>query len=55
MVWKVHENKHKTGNPLVKYSRKKESTPTEQLEYENMMLQIENERLKKGYTEEMFF
>ena len=29
MVWKAHENKHKTGNPLDKYSRKKESTPIE--------------------------
>lgn len=46
------ENKRKTGNPLAKYSRKKELTPLEQLEYENMLLRIENERLKKGYTEE---
>ena len=46
------ENKRKPGNPLAKYSRRKELTPIEQLEYENMLLRIENERLKKGYTEE---
>ena len=44
------ENKHKPGNPLAKYSRRKELSYTEQLEYENMKLRIENERLKKGYT-----
>ena len=43
------ENKRKPGNPLTKYSRRKELTPMEQLEYENMKLRIENERLKKGY------
>lgn len=42
-------NKKKPGNPLVKYSRKKELTKEEQLEYENMKLRIENELLKKGY------
>ena len=46
------QNKKKPGNPLAKYSRRKELTPIEQLEYENMLLRIENERLKKGYTEE---
>ena len=46
------ENKRKPGNPLAKYSRRKELTTIEQLEYENMLLRIENERLKKGYTEE---
>ena len=46
------ENKRKPGNPLAKYSSRKELTPIEQLEYENMLLRIENERLKKGYTEE---
>ena len=46
------ENKRKPGNPLAKYSRRKELTEIEQLEYENMLLRIENERLKKGYTEE---
>ena len=43
------ENKRKPGNPLAKYSRRKELTEIEQLEYENMLLRIENERLKKGY------
>ena len=46
------ENKRKPGNPLAKYSKRNELTPIEQLEYENMLLRIENERLKKGYTEE---
>ena len=46
------ENHRKPGNPLARYSRRKELTPIEQLEYENMLLRIENERLKKGYTEE---
>ena len=46
------ENQRKPGNPLVKYSRRKELTEIEQLEYDNMLLRIENERLKKGYTEE---
>ena len=43
------ENKRKPGNPLAKYSNRKELSYTEQLEYENMKLRIENERLKKGY------
>lgn len=43
------ENKRKPGNPLVKYSKRKQLTQLEQLEYENMKLRIENERLKKGY------
>lgn len=43
------ENKCKPGNPLVKYSKRKELSAMEQLEYENMKLRIENERLKKGY------
>ena len=41
--------KEKPGNPLSKYSNKKNLTETEQLQYENMKLRIENERLKKGY------
>lgn len=41
--------KKKTGNPLSKYSGKKNLTEIEQLQYENMKLRIENERLKKGY------
>ena len=44
------ENKRKPGNPLAKYINRKELSYTEQLEYENMRLRIENERLKKGYT-----
>lgn len=43
------ENKKKPGNPLVKYSKRKSLTEIEKLEYENMKLRIENERLKKGY------
>jgi transposase-like protein len=43
------ENKIKPGNPLVKYMNKKNMTREEELEYENMKLRIENERLKKGY------
>ena len=43
------ENKKKPGNPLMKYSAKKDLTELEKLEYENMKLRIENERLKKGY------
>ena len=43
------ENKRKPGNPLMKYSRRKELSDLEKLEYENMKLRIENERLKKGY------
>lgn len=44
------KNTRKPGNPLAKYQRRKELTPIEQLEYENMKLKIEVERLKKGYT-----
>ena len=43
------ENKKKPGNPLSKYSNKKKLTELEALQYENMKLRIENERLKKGY------
>ena len=46
------ENKKKPGNPLAKYSNRKELTSMEELEYENMKLKIENLRLKKGYTTE---
>jgi transposase len=46
------ENKKKPGNPLSKFQNKKTLTPLEQLQYENMKLRIENERLKKGYTNE---
>ena len=43
------ENQKKSGNPLCKYSNKKNLSKEEQLEYENMKLRIENELLKKGY------
>ena len=45
-------NKKKSGNPLSKYSNKKHLTVMEKLQYENMKLRIENERLKKGYLME---
>jgi len=43
------EPKKKPGNPLCKYSNKKNLSELEKLEYENMKLRVENERLKKGY------
>ena len=44
------ENKRKPGNPMTKYfTTKKFNSKEEELEYENMRLKIENERLKKGY------
>lgn len=46
------ENQKKPGNPLCKYSNKKNLTNIEKLQYENMKLRIENERLKKGYLME---
>ena len=46
------ENKKKPGNPLSKYMNKKQLSDIEKLEYENMKLRIENERLKKGYIVE---
>lgn len=46
------ENKRKPGNPLSKYMNKKHLTDMEKLQYENMKLRIENERLKKGYIVE---
>lgn len=46
------ENKKKPGNSLSKYMTKKKLTDMEKLEYENMKLRIENERLKKGYMVE---
>ena len=42
-------NKKKPGNPLSKFSNRKSLSEIEQLQYENMKLRIENERLKKGY------
>lgn len=46
------ENKKKPGNPLSKHMNKKQLNDIEKLEYENMKLRIENERLKKGYMVE---
>ena len=44
------ENKRKPGNPMAKYfTTKNFKSREEELEYENMRLRIENERLKKGY------
>ena len=43
------ENKRKPGNPLTRYSNRKELTEIEKLEYEILKLRIENELLKKGY------
>ena len=43
------ENQKRPGNPLAKYSNKKNLTKEEKLEYENIKLRIENELLKKGY------
>ena len=43
-------NKKKPGNPMCKYFVTKNfKSREEELEYENMRLRIENERLKKGY------
>ena len=43
-------NKKKPGNPMLKYYVTKNfKSREEELEYENMRLRIENERLKKGY------
>ena len=44
------EKYKKPGNPIAKYfTTKKFNSKEEELEYENMRLKIENERLKKGY------
>ena len=43
------QNSRRPGNPLAKYNRRKQLTDLEKLEFENMKLRIENERLKKGY------
>ena len=43
------KNQKKPGNPLSRYSNRKNLTKEEELEYENMKLRIENELLKKGY------
>lgn len=49
---RVLDNKYKRGNPLSKYQARKNLNDIEKLEYENMKLRIENERLKKGYLVE---
>lgn len=45
-------SKRNPRNPLVLYQNRKSLNALEQLQYENMKLRIENERLKKGYTTE---
>lgn len=45
-------NKKKPGNPYGGFLNKKNLTDVEKLQYENMKLRIENERLKKGYIVE---
>ena len=47
MVKKRLKSKKKPENALCKYSNKKNLTDMEKLQYENMKLKIENERLKK--------
>ena len=47
------ENKIKPGSPYKGLHLKKELSDIEKLEYENMKLRIENERLKKGYWVEV--
>jgi len=49
---KVLNNRYKRGNPLSKYQNRKGLSDIENLEYENMKLRIELERLKKGYRVE---
>lgn len=46
------ENKKKPGSPYKGLHLKKDLTDLEQLQYENMKLRVENERLKKGYIVE---
>ena len=45
-------NAKKPGSPYKGLNLKKNLTDIEKLEYENMKLRIENERLKKGYMVE---
>jgi len=45
-------NAKKPGAPYKGLNLKKELTDIEKLQYENMKLRIENERLKKGYLVE---
>ncbi len=46
------ENKRKPGNPYGGYSKKKNLTYVEQLEYDNFTLTVENKALKKGLNPE---
>lgn len=46
------ENSKESRNKLVRYQRRKELSYEEQLEFKILKLEIENERLKKGYTNE---
>lgn len=46
------KNKVKSGSPLSKYQNKKNLTKEGKLEYENMKLRIENEMLKKRFSNE---
>lgn len=46
------ENSKGSRNKLVRYQRRKELSYEEQLEFKILKLEIENERLKKGYTNE---
>lgn len=46
------ENSKEPRNKLVRYQRRKELTYEEELEFKILKLEIENERLKKGYTNE---
>lgn len=45
-------NATKPGSPYKGLDKKKQLTDIEKLQYENMKLRIENERLKKGYLVE---
>lgn len=45
-------NAKKPGSPYKGLDKKKQLTDIEKLQYENMKLRIENERLKKGYLVE---
>lgn len=44
------ENEKRIGNPSVGLMRLNNPTESQKLQLENMLLRIENERLKKGYT-----
>ena len=46
------ENKRKPGNPLCRYSNKKNMSEVEQLRYELAKAEMELSKLKKAYEEE---